>query len=246
MGSALLLPRYGGFIRQKTLKSETAGKKPQSNKAAQCPRFTCPSLLPGTGSVVICLPQLPPHPCLCLPISHALAELMKDDGAGPPERRGRRITRAGEREVQWGLHGHCWRRTNKGSRWLITEIGAFCSGGAVEHTSCRPGCALCLLIKDGHDLLVTSSGPVFPDPGCFRGSLCRAELCRTWDTLAASPQGAWGIPRHRDSVACSVRWLEKSLAQFRTSPCAFPNISHVWFRSQHRQRMAFRCFGGFF
>lgn len=73
----------------------------------------------------------------------------------------------GQREVRRGLGGHCRCRRNKGSRWILTEMGWFGSltWEAVEHMGCQPGYASCLLLNVGHDLLVTSSGPVPPDPG---------------------------------------------------------------------------------
>ena len=170
MGSALLLPRDGVFIHQKTPRSGTYRKK--NPKGTKQPSAHISPALPchmGQASWLSACSSRLSHPCLCLPISHVLAELMKDDGARPPVQRGRQTTCAGEREVQWGLGGHRQRRRNKGSCWFITETGAFGSltrRGAGERTGCQPGCALCLLIEDGRDLLVTSSGPASPDSGC--------------------------------------------------------------------------------
>lgn len=172
--------------------------------------------------MVLCLPQLPaPSPSLSAHQPH-VGQVNEGQCAGPPEWRGRWVTRAGESGVQGGLGGHCRWRGSKGSCWFVTELGAFCSParrGAMKHTH--------ILIEDGRDLLVTSSGPVSPDPGCSRGSLCRAELCRTgtcWLRLPKEP----GRPRAQGlgCLFCPMAGevLGTVLDQSSCSPKHFPHV----------------------
>lgn len=92
-------------------------------KATKQPSAHVLSALPCSVGQALWLSACHSRPCLCPPISQALAELMKDNGAGPPESRGGGGTRAGERER--GLGGHCRQRGNKGTRWRVTGLGLF-------------------------------------------------------------------------------------------------------------------------
>ena len=68
MGSALLLPRDGGFIRQKNSKIRNIQEK--NPKVTKEPMFPCHM---GWAPCLSACRSRPPHPCLCLPVSPVLA-----------------------------------------------------------------------------------------------------------------------------------------------------------------------------
>lgn len=166
-------PRLGTYREKKTNPKATKQLSAHISPALPC----CVGRAQWLSACRSCLPR----PCLCLPISHAFAESMKDDGVGPPEQKSGWITHAGEREAQWGLGGYRWRRRNKRSCWFITETGAFCSPAS-------PRCAPCLLSKDGYDVLVTSSSPVSLDTGCPGGPCVGLSSARQGTCWLLCPQ----------------------------------------------------------
>lgn len=108
------------------------------------------------GSVVICLLQ-PPAPSLPLSAHQPrVGQVMKDNGAGSPEQRGRRITCAEEQREP-----------------LVNDRDA----SILQSDPPGSGGAHGLLARvcpvppnwGGCDLLVISPGPASPDPGCPGG-----------------------------------------------------------------------------